>query len=62
MNLTPEQRAQAADEIKKFGADLNLSDEQKEKLHTAMAEARAKVQEYVRQNPNASRADIIAKV
>ena len=62
MNLTPEQRTQVADEVKRFGADLNLSDEQKEKLHRFLTEAREKVQEYVQQNPNASRADVIERV
>ena len=62
MNLTAEQREQVATELKRFSGDLNLTDEQKEKLHTSLAEAREKVGEYLRNNPNTTRADIIAKV
>ena len=62
MSLTTEQREQVATELKRFAANLNLTDEQKEKLHTALAEARERVGEYLRNNPNTTRADIIAKV
>ena len=62
MNLTAEQREQVATELKRFAGDLNLSDEQKEKLQTALAEARERVGEYLRNNPNTTKADIIAKV
>ena len=62
MSLTTEQREQVATELKRFAGDLNLSDEQKEKLQTALAEARERVGEYLRNNPNTTKADIIAKV
>jgi periplasmic protein CpxP/Spy len=62
MSLTVEERENVVAEIKRFASDLNLTDQQKEKLHTALAEAREKVQEYVKNNPNTSKADIIAKV
>ena len=62
MSLTAEQREQVATELKRFAGDLNLTDEQKEKLHTSLAEAREKVGEYLRNNPNTTKADIIAKV
>ena len=62
MPLTPEQRTQVGDELKRFGSSLNLSDEQKEELHTFLLEAREKVQVYLHDNPNASRADIVQKV
>ena len=62
MNLTPEERNQVAAELKRFGADLQLSDEQKNKLHDFLAEARAKVAEYHQTNPTATRADIIKQV
>ena len=62
MSLTAEQREQVATELKRFAGDLNLTDEQKEKLDTALAEARERVGEYLRNNPNTTRADIIAKV
>ena len=62
MSLTAEQREQVATELKRFAGDLNLSDEQKEKLQTALAEARERVGEYLRNNPNTTKADIITKV
>ena len=48
--------------MKRFSKDLNLSEDQKHKLHDALAEAREKVAEYLKANPNTTRADIIAKV
>ena len=60
--LTAEQREQVATELKRFAADLKLSDEQKEKLQAALGEAREKVAEYLKSNPGTTRADIIAKV
>jgi len=62
MSLTAEQREQVATELKRFAGDLNLTDEQKEKLQTALAEARERVGEYLRNNPNTTKADIITKV
>jgi protein CpxP len=62
MSLTPEQRTQVADELKRFGSSLNLSDAQKEKLQTALVEAREKVQTYLQQNPDASKADVVRKI
>lgn len=62
MNLTPEQRETVANELKKFGADLNLSEEQKGKLHTFLTESYTKIQEYKAQNPDASREDIVKKI
>ena len=62
MALTPEQRTQVQDELKRIGSSLNLSDAQKEKLHTALLEARERVQSFLQQNPSASKADIIQRV
>ena len=62
MSLTAEQREQVATELKRFAADLNLTEEQKEKLQAALTEARERVGDYLRNNPNATKADIIAKV
>jgi predicted HTH transcriptional regulator len=62
MNLTAEQREQVATEVKRFAGNLNLTDEQKEKLNSALAEGREKIAEYVKNNPNTTKADIVAKV
>ena len=62
MSLTAEQREQVATELKRFAGDLNLTDDQKEKLQAALQEGREKVGEYLKNNPTATRADIIANV
>jgi len=62
MAMTAEQREQAATELKRFAADLDLSDEQKEKLHTALAEGRERVGEYLKTHPNTTKAEIVSKV
>jgi len=62
MNLTTEEREQVAAELKRFASDLNLTDDQKEKLRVALTEAREKIAEYLQQNPNTTKADIISKV
>jgi len=62
MNLTPEQRDQVAAELKRFATDLNLSDDQKEKLQGFLTEARAKVAEYLKDNPQAKKGDVIKEV
>ena len=62
MILSSEQREVVASELKQIGAKLNLSNEQKEKLQAFLTEASEKVQEYKKQNPNASAVDLIKKV
>lgn len=62
MNLTPEQRDQVAAELKRFGADLQLTNDQKEKLQEFLSEAHAKVADYLKANPNAKKTDIINQV
>jgi periplasmic protein CpxP/Spy len=62
MPLTPEQRDAVTSELKRIGADLNLSEEQKLKVHSFMTEASEKLNEYKQQNPNASREDLIKKI
>jgi hypothetical protein len=62
MPLTAEQRDAVVSELKRIGASLNLSEEQKEKLHAFMTEAQEKVQEYKQQNPSATHADLVRKL
>src|SRR6476620_12188786 len=62
MPLSPEEREQVANELKRFAGDLNLSDEQKEKLHSFLSEAHETLQDYRKENPNASKEDLVRKI
>jgi hypothetical protein len=62
MPITSEEREQVVSELKRFAHDLNLSDEQKEKLQSALMEGRERISDYLKKNPGTSRADILAKV
>ena len=62
MPITSEEREQVVSELKRFAHDLNLTDQQKEKLQSALEGAREKVAEYLKKNPGTTRADVIAKV
>jgi len=62
MPLTREQRDAVAGELKRIGASLSLSDDQRQKLHAFMTEASEKVHEYRQQNPNATQHDLVNKV
>jgi periplasmic protein CpxP/Spy len=62
MNLSQEQREQIAGELKKLGAELNLSPEQKEKAQNFLTETYNKVQEFKSQHPSVSKEDLIKKV
>jgi predicted HTH transcriptional regulator len=62
MNLSTEEREQVLTELKRFAGDLNLTDDQKEKLRVALTDAREKIAEYMQQNPNTTKADVINKV
>jgi predicted HTH transcriptional regulator len=62
MSLSNVEREEVATELRRFASDLNLTDDQKQKLHVALTEAREKIAEYVQQNPSTTKADIISKV
>jgi hypothetical protein len=62
MAISPEVREQVANELKQFAGDLNLSDDQKEKLRGFLSEAHERVEEYRKQNPNATNQDLVRKV
>jgi predicted HTH transcriptional regulator len=49
-------------ELKRFAADLNLSDTQKTQLKAALEQAHDKIDEIHQKNPNVTRADIVAKL
>src|SRR5215470_7448925 len=62
MALSSEQQNDIAAELRRFSTDLNLAEDQKVKLRAALTEARLRVAEHLKANPNASRADVISKV
>ena len=62
MNLSTLEREEVATELKRFASDLNLTDDQKEGLRVALTEARERIAEYMQQNPNTTKADVISKV
>jgi periplasmic protein CpxP/Spy len=62
MPITAEEREQVVTELKHFAKDLNLTDQQKEKLQTALEGAREKIAEYMKKNPHTTRAEIVAHV
>jgi len=62
MTMTTEYREQVAAELKRFAADIKLTEEQKEKLQAALVDGREKVGEYLKAYPNTTKAEIIAKV
>ena len=49
--MTAEQREQVATELKRFAADIDLNEEQKEKLRAALVEGRERVGEYLKAHP-----------
>ena len=62
MPLSDAVREKVAGELKRFATDLNLSDDQKQKLQTHLTDAYQKLQEYKQQNPNASKEDLVKRV
>jgi periplasmic protein CpxP/Spy len=62
MNLSDEQAQAVKNELKRFAGDMNLSDEQKTKLHERLAFAAGRLQEYRKSHPDVSRQDIIKAV
>jgi len=62
MNLSPEAIEAVQSELKRFAADLNLSDDQKSRLKSALEGAREKLDEIRKSNPDITRADVVAKI
>ena len=60
--LSPDAKQAVAAELKRIAGDLSLSDDQKSKLHTALENAREKLDEIRQANPDMTRADVIAKL
>src|ERR1700758_1600329 len=62
MILMPEQRENVTSELKRIGAELNLSDDQKQTPQRFLTEGSEKVEEFRQQNPNPSKEDMIKKL
>ena len=62
MNLSPEATEAVQSELKRFATDLNLSEDQKSRLKSALETAREKLDEIKKNNPDITRADVIAKL
>jgi protein CpxP len=60
--MTPEKTNAVESELRRFAQELNLTEPQKEKLRTHLSGAKTKLQEFMQQNPNMSRQDIVKKV
>ena len=60
--MTTEVKTKIVDEVKRFAADLNLSDTQKAQLQTAYEKAEDRIEEIRKQNPDVTRADVIKKL
>ena len=50
--MTPEELSNIANELKRLGGELNLSDNQKEQLRTFLTDKYEQLQEYRKNNPN----------
>jgi hypothetical protein len=62
MSISDEQGQMIRDELKRFAGDINLSDEQKTKLHERLAFAAGRLFEYKKSHPEVTRQDIIKAV
>ncbi len=62
MSLSIEEAQTIRNELKRFAGDLNLSDEQKSKLHEQLAFAAGTLYEYKKSHPDVTRQDIIKAV
>ena len=62
MDISTEQAQMIKDELKRFAGDINLSDEQKTKLHERLAFAAGRLFEFKKSHPDVTRQDIIKTV
>jgi predicted nucleic acid-binding Zn-ribbon protein len=60
--MKPETAKIVETQLKQFAADLNLSDAQKAQLKTGLENAREKLDQIRENNPDVTRADVIAKL
>ena len=62
MSISDEQGQAIGNELRRFAGDMNLSDEQKTKLHERLAFAAGRLFEYKKSHPEVTRQDIIKAV
>ena len=60
--MTTETKSKIVDEVKRFAADLNLSESQKSQLQTAYEKAEDRIEAIRKANPDVTRADLIKKL
>ena len=60
--MTTEVKTKIVDEVKRFAADLNLSETQKAQLQSAIERAEDRIEEIRKQNPDVTRGDVIKKL
>src|SRR5262252_10889751 len=59
MDISAEQGQAIRDELKRIAGGLNLSDEQKTKLHERLVFAAGRLHEYKKSHPEVTRQDVI---
>ena len=62
MSLSPEAVEVVQNELKRFATDLNLSEDQKTRLKSALEGARERLDEIRKNNPDITKADVITKL
>ena len=60
--LSNEAKNAVKSELTQFASSLNLSDDQKSRLRTALENAREKLEDMRKAHPNISKEDVIAKL
>ena len=60
--ISDEAKAAIKSELTQFASSLNLSDDQKSRLRTALENAREKLEDMRKAHPNISKEDVIAKL
>ena len=60
--ISAEAKEAVSTELKRIAASLNLTDEQKQQLHTALENARERLEEVRNTNPDLTKADVIEKL
>jgi hypothetical protein len=62
MQLSTDARDAIKTEVQRFAQDLSLTDDQKERLKTALENAREKIEDFRLAHPDVSKVEILAKL